>query len=232
MSQVQPLPVVQQKQEVIVATQHETVLSGRASDLVSAASRCAITNDETHSRAIDLVSMIKKCAKAVDDERRAIVDPLNTVVKHVNGRFKAVTEPLDRAEGKVKGDILAYQREKEAAARAEAQRRQKEAEEAALAEAAAKAEAGDTISAEVALDRAARTMHRPIEVAPSVGGETGARASTTKRWTFRVTDIAALVKAQPGCVEVKNSAVMGLFRAGITAVPGIEFYQEETVSVR
>lgn len=225
-------PVATQKQEIVVATGNEQTLSVRASDLVAAADRAVADSPENVSKCADLIGLIKKQAKAIDTERKTIVDPLNAVVKHVNSRFKPMTEALDKAEREVKGKVLAYQQEQARIAREEAARRQKEAEEAALA-AAQQAEAkGDTIAAEAAVDLAARTTYRPAEVAPVAGAETGTGLNIQKRWTFRVTDLAALAAAYPTCVEVKNAAVMGLFRAGIKDVPGIEFIQEETVVAR
>lgn len=219
-------------QEITISTDMEGKISARASDLCAAAARAVATNAEEAGKCADLVRLIKDCFNAADKERRTIVDPLNATVKHINSRFKTITEPLQIAEGTVKKALLDYQQEEERKAREAAALEQKRREEEALAIAAAKEEKGDTIGAEVAIDHAARATVLPMPAAPVAGGLTGAKASTTKRWTYRVTDIAALAKAQPGCVEVKPAAVMGLFRGGITEIPGVEFYQEESVSVR
>lgn len=221
-----------QKQEVVLASENETLLSKKASSIVKQAQDLAVQDEQQLSEAVDFLGNVKAYAKDVDKERRFLVDPLNAHVKTINARFKPITDGLGKAEQVAKGKVLAYQQEQQRKAREEAARRQKEADDAALAAAQAAEKNGDTIGAEAAVDRASRTTYREVAVAPAVGGTTGASASTQKRLACRITDVAALAKAFPDVVEVKQNKVLSLHRAGIKDVPGVEFYHEETVVVR
>lgn len=220
------------KQEVTVASEKENYLSSHAGKLVDRANSMTPVDDESLAECVDLTKLIKEHIKSVDCERRLIVDPLNQVVKHVNGRFKTITDPLDAAERIVKGKILDFQREQQRKAREAAEAEQKRLEEERLAEAARLEAEGDKVSAEVAFDRLEKTTVKPVEyVAPS-GGMTGAKSTITKKWKARVTDIAALAGARPECVSANDMVIMTLFRAGVKDIPGVEFYQEESVSIR
>lgn len=228
-----PMNALAIRQEVRVASRNEALLSGRAGELVDAVNRAYATDEESLSKCVDLLKLVKDLGKKVDDERRLIVDPLNQVVKHVNSRFKCVTEPLLKAETTLKGKILERQRIVEREAREEAARRQRELETKALEEAAKKEKEGDVIGAEVQMDRIERTIVRPLAVTgPTQGAMTGAKSSITKKWTYRITDIAALASARPECVAAQQTVIMTLFRAGVKDIPGVEFFQEESISVR
>lgn len=221
------------KEELCVASDNEALLSGRAGELIEAVNRANATNEESLSQCVDLLRLVKDHAKKVDKERRLIVDPLNQVVKHVNSRFKGITDPLNKAEFILKGKILERQRIEERKAREEAARRQRELEEKALEEAAKKEREGDIISAEVAMDRIERTTVKPLVASgPTQGTMTGAKSSITKKWTFRITDIAALAAARPECVAAQQTVIMTLFRDGVKDIPGVEFYKAESISVR
>lgn len=232
MQAIAQTPEHTQKQEIIVVSANESAFSGRAAEMLQAAKNLTIVDDVTLSEAADLLGNLKEYGKKIDGERKFLVDPLNSHVKSINGRFKPITDAIDKATSIVKSGVLGYQQEQQRRAAEEAKRRQQEMEAQALTEAAAAENNGEQIQAEATIDRAVRTAHREEVVTRAVGGLTGASANIQKRWTFRVTDLAAFAKAKPGCIEVKHTAVMGLFRAGEKELPGIEFYQEDVVAVR
>lgn len=220
-------------QELVVETTSEEALSIRSSDLVAAAARAVIDSEENASKGVDLLKMIKDQAKNVDKERRLIVDPLNQVVKHVNGRFKPITTALKDAERQINTKLTTFQREQARIAEEARKAEQARLEEEALREAEAKAEKGDIIGADSAVDEASRkTVISNPEPQRIQGSETGVKSSIVKRWTYKITDIAALAKARPDMVEPKAGAIMGAFRNGEKEIAGVEFYQEESVSVR
>lgn len=223
---------LQKTQEVTVASDNEANLSQRATQLIEGVNRAVIDSDETLNKGIDITKMLKDHLKHVDSERRLIVDPLNHVVKHVNGRFRDITDPLKKAEGIIKGKILTFQREQEAQRRREAEERQKALEAEELEKAAKLETEGDKVNAEVAMDRMERTTVKPVEAPKASGTMTGASSSITKKWKPRIVDVSALAKAYPDTVTVKESAIMALFRAGIKEIPGVEFYQDESISIR
>jgi hypothetical protein len=75
-------------------------------------------------------------------------------------------------------------------------------------------------------------MNQPVEIEKVRGGATGAVSSITKRWSYRVTDIATLAKARPDLVVDNSSMIRKQISAGIREIPGLEIFQEEHLAIR
>ena len=217
-----------------VQSDQETKIFTNANELVEMAGRAAITNQADNEKASDLVKFIKTCYKKAEDDRKTITDPLNGVIKNINARYKLITEPLEKAEAKVKGLMLAYSQEQRRIAM-EAERIAREAEEKRLIEQAALLEQQNKIvESDMVMDKAAEVNAAPI-VAPQVQivrGDYGSASSIKKTWTFEVTDIKSLAAAYPELVTVNSVAVRELIRSGSRDIAGLKIFEQESIAVR
>lgn len=234
-------------QDIKTIEKHDPAISGRAGELVAMAERCTIQTVEDLEKASDLLKFIKSTYKKAEEERKAITDPINASVKILNSRFKAITDPLSTAEGNVKGKILAFEQERRRKAEEEAREQARlaaikaaedEARRKAEEEAAKAIEDGqidifaDPVEVEVKIDEASLVIPEPVVNNAPVRGAYGSTTSVVKRWTFRVTDIAALAAYDKDLVAAVSVEINKRIRDGVRDIPGLDIYQDETISSR
>jgi hypothetical protein len=196
---------------------------------------------------------IARIRKAAESTRKLIVKPMNDQVKEINATFKAVVEPLEEPERKMKSALADYQRRQREAAE-EAARRAAEEQRRAQEEAEARA-AQDRMAAQLA--GLEPSQEDPVVAVAPVVPEmvhvptihtAAATASTTRRWTWEITDLNALLgaiingEAPPELVQVIGKEVMAYTKPeamgkeikenGAQPIPGIRFFQEEGIAVR
>lgn len=211
------------------------------------ANRCEIKTVEDLEKASDLLKFIKSTFKKAEEERKAITDPINASVKILNSRFKTITDPLSTAEGNVKGKILAFEQERRRKAEEEAREQARlaaikaaedEARRKAEEESAKAIEDGqidifaDPVEVEVKIDEASLVIPEPVVNVAPVRGAYGSTTSVVKRWTFRVTDIAALAAYDKDLVAAVSVEINKRIRDGVRDIPGLDIYQDETISSR
>lgn len=146
--------------------------------------------------------------------------------------------PLDEAERIVKATMLTYTRkveEERRKAEAEARRRKQEEAERLLREAAEAEQAGDAVGAETVLTMAqmVEEMAAPVASAPA---PVAAGISTRKVWKARVTDPAKVPVEVAGMIirPIDEGLLnkLAVSSKGTMAIPGVEMYQEESISAR
>lgn len=197
-----------------------------STDYVRQATEIVVAGRPAAEQATDLVKWIKTTAKKAEEERKRWVQPLNDTVARINAEFRKITDPLNAAELKIKSKLLAFRQAEERAAEVERQRL-REQEEQALAAAENASERGED---DVAEQIVAAVVAVPEPVAPGpVRGDMGAIGSVVRRWTFRVLD-AKLVPAQ--YLMVNEAAIKAAIKGGERVIPGVEIYQDESVSIR
>ena len=190
-----------------------------------------ITNDAEYERGGDILKDIKARIKAVKDYWKAPKAAAQAAHKTLVDREKQMLKPLEDAEGTVKKTMLAYTTEQRRIAE-EAARKAREEEQARLAALAAQAEQqGDADSA--AFMRDMMDTEEPQQVQPTVTPK-GVSVRTT--WKARVTD-PKLVPAYFDGYELREINMTALnnlarWREGQMQIPGVEFYQDKTLSVR
>jgi hypothetical protein len=194
-------------------------MMGSNATLVDSARNAAISSESDLSTAIDLLATIKERAKNIELERNKIVKPINDSVKHINTRFKSLSEPLDDAQAGLSKKILAYQRIIEEQKKAEAEKIRLAREAELLAAAEQKQELGNTEGAEKLLDYAVKL--KPVVEETGRGGFTGAKSSISMVWTYEVTDIKALANAEPSLVMENNGAIRDRVRNGVREIAGV-----------
>lgn len=177
-----------------------------------------ITNDDDYSRGGDILKDIKARIKAVKDYWKAPKAAAQAAHKTLVDREKQMLKPLEDAEATVKKTMLAYTTE---------QQRKRQEEQARLAALAAQAEQqGDADGAAFM-----REMSAAVEPVQPTGG-----VSVRTTWKARVTDPKKVPAYFDGYElrEINMTALNGLARQyeGGWDIPGVEFYQENQMSVR
>ena len=214
----------------------EQQLEQSAALVVKTAQGLTITNHDDFDRGNTLLKDIKTRMKQVKEywkEPKAAADAAH---KTLVAREAQMLKPLQEAESVIKKAMLAYNAEVERKRReAEAEARRKREEEVKRMEAlAAKAEEqGDDDAAEVLRDMAEDTPMPEItaQAAPTAKG-----TSIRKTWKARVTD-PNLVPAYHDGMELRSINMAALnniakWSGGEAKIPGVEFYQDSSMSVR
>jgi hypothetical protein len=164
----------------------------------------AIANSNDQAFASEILLDVKAKHSELEKRRKSVVQPLNGVIRTVNGWFKPVRDRLEEAERILKGKIAEY---------LEAQER---ANEEAL-QAAADAETGEEASSALA-------QVAPVTTAPGT--------STRKVWRWEIVNTDAVprefltVDEQALAKYVRAAKESGGAPYGI---PGIRFYQETKI---
>ena len=230
--------------EIQTISPNEPALTERKNDLVSQAERCEVTDERTAEAASDLAKMLHSARKKADDDRRSLVDPLNKVVKDINGRYKPLFDAIDSARQKVLGKLTAWQREEqrkaEERALAEAEKARQEAQERAAAAAAtareyaADPEAAAAQATSQATEEADRQFNRAVERGtPAVRSMSGAQAGLRDNWTWEVEDIQRLAAQRPDLVIPDSKAINELVRREkVRRLPGLRIWNDRKTVVR
>jgi len=192
-----------------------------------------VASVQERNSALDLVKQIKSRRSAVVEFFRDTKAKANAAWKAIVAQEKSFTDRLDNTERKIKMAVLEFDREQERVRQAEQRRLQAAADEAArrererLEKQAAKLKTPE--KREAVLEQAAMVAAPAIQVAPAVQKTTG--VSTRKTWKARVVDVE---KVPREFMVVNQQALDAYARAtkGAVAVAGVEFVEEETMSIR
>jgi len=200
---------------------------------------------------------VLEITRKIDAAAAEFSEPLKAEIARINTLltgYQVEQERIAREEAQKRDAELARQRAEEAKRAAEAARLEREAREkqeaaeraareATNAEARAAAEkarkAAEAERAELARKAeaealaAAQEQARTLAAMP-VAAPKPAGMSASAPWTFEVTDLAALQKAEPNLVEVtvRKSSVLARIREGVREIPGLRIFQETRVTVR
>lgn len=223
-------------QKITPPAEAETELQLRteAGEILAEAKSMKVTTVAELSTATDTVKLIKTIQREAEADRVTMTGPLNAVLKNINDRYKRISVPLKEADDILRRKMSVFQSEQARLERIRQDEERKKAAEKAREEAEAQAAKGNEQAAEELEQHADRIEAAPIEVAKSIvsGAATGAKSVLTKRWTFRVKSIAVLSAEHPELVTVDSAAIRKRIAEGAREIPGLEIYQEESVSVR
>jgi len=196
-----------------------------------------IDKDSSHGIRSEVVGPLNKAVKTVNDFFREIVDPLRTV----RDQIKAPMDAWARAEQKRRNDE-ARQRQLAAQRQAEDEARQRQIDAQQLAALAQETGDDDALDAAILAEQAAMEAAEKPQVAaqaPStarVYGDAGTSSNLVGRWKWRVINEAAvprqylMVNPDAVAAALKGSRI----RNGPPSlqIPGIESYQESSLSVK
>lgn len=206
--------------------------------LEGAATVTAIEGVTDLDRAATALTSLKSLIKAVEDSRKEVKAPVLDVGRQIDGVAKAYCEELEAEARRLSIMVGSYQE----AARRKAER---ERQEAARAQAEAMAEmqrkqaeamaAGDEAAADAARAEAAdKIAAAQIAVANAEGPKPEGIVTRTS-WKFEVVDMNALFRARPELclLEPNNAAIRAVIKASNgAAIPGLRLWQEAGAIVR
>ena len=180
----------------------------------------------------DFLGNIGTVEKLLEEERKKITGPLNEAKRNLDTFFRnTFTIPLGDIKAMLQARLKPFLQEQERQRNEEAERRRKEEADEALRKAAEAEALGNKRLAEREMAKAekAESAPPPAEKARAKGDITGKGTGLRKTWKYEVED---LLEVPAKYLEVNGTLLMADFHQGQEEVPGIRFYQEETVSTR
>lgn len=187
-----------------------SVVKTQSTKAYQAAQDIVIDSPESYEVALDLGKKIKQVDKMITQRKEEITKPLNEALKSARALFKPLEEATANAEAIVKRKMIGYSQEVQKKA---------DAEKAKLA---ARVEKG-TMKAETAVGK----MQDIQTVDQTVKTDT-ARATIRKVAKFRIIDEAAIPREYltPDMTKIRNAVITQRL-----TVPGVEFYEEDSMSI-
>ena len=196
-----------------------------------------ISGAEDYTAAVQLTKATKIASNQITKFFKPAKDEANAVVKEIREEEKKLLSPLQSAESDIKTKILDYQKAEQERQRAEqeiiAERKRKEAEK--LMEMAIEAESdGNAIESAILQEQAVEVELTPVvtqDFVPTVAG-----ASVRKTWTAEIEDESIIpieingMMIRPVDTKLLNSLASST--KGTMKIPGVRFYQKETLAIR
>lgn len=212
--------------------------NARAAALLASGNVRAIGSVADLDAAASALTQIKSLTRSIEDSRKDVKAPVLEVGRRIDTVAKEYLAPLDAEAGRLSVIVGSYQ---EAARR----KAEKEREEAAKAQAEAMAEldraqsaavaAGDAVAADAARAVAADKIAESQLAAIAAEGPRLDGITTRTAWKFDVSDINALFAARPELciVTPNNAAIRAVVKASKgAAIPGLRIWQEAGAIVR
>jgi len=172
-------------------------------------------------RATEDLSMIANLKKALEEKRKEYTQPLNAHLKEINDSFKGMVAPIDSADQTLRGKILAYNREqqriKEETEKAEALLRQAADIQAKIAQ-----QTGEIYEAPPTIPL--QESH-PVTKAYTDVGDMSTR--TNRKW-----EVEDFAKVSDEYKMIDGTKVGKVVRAGISAIPGIRIWTEDSLVIK
>jgi F0F1-type ATP synthase membrane subunit b/b' len=222
--------------EAVKVPTMEQKLAMQGALMIRNAQRLTIANNEDYEKGTALLKDIKARTKEVKDYWKEPKAAAQKAHKTLVAREAEMLKPLESAEAIVKRAMLEYTTAIEKARREaeEAARREREAEAQRLAEIAAQAEeTGDEDTAEIMRDMAEAV---PMPEVTAMEAPKPKGVSVRKTWKARVTDPKQVPTYFDGYElrEINMTMLNNLARwkEGQMEIPGVEFYQDTSMSVR
>lgn len=198
-----------------------------------------VKTQEDYERAGDFLRDSKTLQKEIHDALDPVVQKAHQAHKAATAVQSRLLEPLVEAEKIVKGKMGAYQEERERIALAEQREKEREArrleEERILREAQELEARGDVQAAEEVISAPIVTTAIPAAPRPTASG-------TAARWKYsaRVTDLAALVKASaegkvPAGLVVADVSALNKLASALKeslSIPGVELVREPVIAAQ
>ena len=191
--------------------------------LIARATKFVVKDPVSLQKSAGILSEIAGAKKQAEEMRKSFTQPLNESLKNINGFFKKLVEPLDKATKIIKGKVSEYYfREEEKARQAEKQRLLAEAKRE---EELKKAEAEDREpEPEVAID--IPEVKVPEQTVKSVQG----KAMTAKHtWKHEIIDPE---KVPHEYWIIDESLIREAVRNGARHIDGVRIYEDIDISVR
>ena len=195
------------------------------------AKQISIKTMDDYVRAGEIMLTIKAIRKKITDTFKPIKQKMDAAKQEVLDQERAADAPLKEAEALLSPQIIAWNREQERLRQAEEARLREEArkqeEERRLQEAILAEQHGQKEEAEA-------IMETPVQVAPVVVPKSVPKVSGMSirdNWKFKITNEKLIPREYLKVDEVKIGQVVRALKSA-TTIPGVEVYNEGTVSGR
>ena len=186
------------------------LLKEQSNPLVKQAELMEITTEDHVDAASIFLSEIQSSLKMIESKRKEITGPINQSLKVTNAMFKEISEPLKEAKNELSGKILLWKKNEERMRDLERRERQRKIDEAT----------------KIAKDTGLTVIEEPepkILIKNKIGNIQG-----RKTWTYRVVDADKV----PNMYKIIHDVfVKAKIKQGVRNIPGIEIYQEESLSI-
>lgn len=223
---------------VIVSQPDSAEINKAAAAALALVESFDVVDAATYEIAGDELKSIKAKAASLDERRKAITKPLDEAKKSIMDLFRGPVELLGKAEGILKGKMIAFQQEQDrkAAEARQAAERAAQAERDRLAKEAADLEAQGRAGEAMVKAQFAAMVVAP---APAVAAPVKiAGVATTKTIDFEVVDLVALVQhiaAHPdliGLVAADSVKIRAFVRSlGLACeLPGVRVFEKTGLS--
>jgi hypothetical protein len=195
------------------------------------AKQISIKTMDDYVRAGEIMLTIKAIRKKITETFKPIKQKMDAAKQEVLDQERAADAPLKEAEALLSPQIIAWNREQERLRQEEENRLREEArkqeEERRLQEAILAEQHGQKEEAEA-------IMETPVQVAPVVVPKSVPKVSGMSirdNWKFKITNEKLIPREYLKVDEVKIGQVVRALKSA-TNIPGIEVYNEGTVSGR
>lgn len=195
------------------------------------AKQISIKTMDDYVRAGEIMLTIKAIRKKITDTFKPIKQKMDAAKQEVLDQERAADAPLKEAEALLSPQIIAWNREQERLRQEEENRLREEArkqeEERRLQEAILAEQHGQKEEAEA-------IMETPVQVAPVVVPKSVPKVSGMSirdNWKFKITNEKLIPREYLKVDEVKIGQVVRALKSA-TNIPGVEVYNEGTVSGR
>lgn len=195
------------------------------------AKQISIKTVDDYTRAGEIMMTIKAIRKKITETFKPIKQKMDAAKQEVLDQERAADAPLKEAEALLSPQIVAWNREQERLRQEEENRLREEArkqeEERRLQEAILAEQSGQKEEAEA-------IMETPVQVAPVVVPKSVPKVagmSIRENWKFKITNERLIPREYLKVDEVKIGQVVRALKSA-TNIPGVEVYNEGTVSGR
>lgn len=216
----------------------ESQLQASGEITVQNARSMSIISQQDYEDAGKVLVEIKTRAKQVKEYWKPLKEAASKSHKALCDKEKAMLNPLDEAERIIKGAMIKFQQAVEIARQREieeARKRQEEEAQRLIDTAIAAEENGDAAGAAIGMAMAEMVEDMPV-VPAAVVKPAASGTSMTKRWKARVVDPTQVPAYMNGMElrTINQSALDNIARMskGAMMIPGVEFYEEATISAR
>lgn len=195
----------------------------RRDDMIAAAERCEVVDEETLGKAGDLIKLYRAATGHITETHKAVKQPYLDGGRAADAEKKRLLDPIEDARVKVQGMMNSYQTKLAAERRAEEERRR--AEERRQAEEAAKAEEGEAVP----VAAAAPSKPEPVR------SDAGATVSGKTVWNSEVEDYTVAFVAVEDDEKVRiaiDQAIARRVRAGTRKIEGVRIWPTQQAVAR
>lgn len=229
--------------------QAESIKDADWSQIAAFSQAHKVTDQKTLDDANEFLIKLKQLEKEAKSNEKSFTAGLKDTIKKIESVFKPKFDNISSAISNISSKILAYKQEQERLAKEEARQRELKAEEdrkAAVKKLEEEAALNDSLAAMFGEEEPTEQQvqkqieievvkQQPVKVEPIKTGMTRTKSGSTsvvKRWTYEVTDIAALASARPDLIMDNSVLINAAIRNDEREIPGLRIYQKESLSVR